>query len=215
MHYHSLPSVQNELIAGGSGCGRDARKVEAAVGLERRQRDPSRSRGDLLQEFAAPGPRGLGVEQRDGNDRGTDIRIYHQCAAEGLHDQERLHRAAAQTAVRLGDIEAEHAQLRQLPPVRLSLSMIGRVTAKVLKAIAAFQPSAHAVGQHALLVVVFEVHCLEPEHRFGDDVSLHFVGPAINGDLAQIEVERGHAVQVGSAGGRTGKAGFECLADEW
>ena len=80
-------------------------------------------------------------------------------AAEGLHQQHDVDRAAAKAAVVLLDRQAEQAELGIARPERLAPAAgVAQQRAALLEAVLVGQQPGDAVGQQALVVGKVEVH---------------------------------------------------------
>ena len=161
--------------------GRDALPVIARSGLSRRQGDDGGSGGHLLENCrghlaACPG------QQAAGDDHRVHERLDHQRPTKFLGDHHGLGRSAAAAPDRLRQGGAQDAEFlgESAPDVGLPTGAgLGRSTALV-EVVARGEELVEAVAQEGLFLAECEIHGLQPQGRFGEDVALNLVAAGVN-----------------------------------
>jgi hypothetical protein len=91
------------------------------------------------------------------------VGLERQHSAQRLHHDQRVHRATAETAIGLGERQAQQAELGVLRPERCAVAGgFGQMRMALLEAAAIGEQSRHAVLQHELLFGEIEVHQCPP-----------------------------------------------------
>jgi hypothetical protein len=182
-----------------------------------RQHHQRFARRDLRQPGGLHIGATVGADHAAG-DQGLRQRLEHDAAAQLFHHHHALDRAHAQAAVVFADVQARQAQLGQFV-VGVAVKAARRDDgAAALEVVALVHPLAHRVAQLFLVVGKIEIHARvssSAQNGLRDDVALHFVGTAVDGGLAHVEVgRRQRRVGHHAAGEVALPAGFHGFFDE-
>ena len=161
LRHHGLGAVQHPAVAMALGLGLYPRAFVMRVGLVVREGRHAHA----VDDVAKLGFLGLGAggAERLADHHRAQQRLDHEAAAQRLEDHGNVEAAAAEAAVGLAEQRADHAQFGELlerflaEPVRRLRDAVARVERVLLG-----DEAVQAVGEHAPVFGVFEVHCMSP-----------------------------------------------------
>ena len=163
MRDDALGAVQHPVRAAFFRGGHHIGDVVAGLSLAMRERQLHAAVGDRRQHARLLRIAGAETHRRAAQYHGRQIRLQDQRAAERLHHQHDLDRAAAEPAVFLGERQTEQAEVGVLRPHRgAPAARRFEVVLTLIERVAVGQQAVDAVLQQALFVGEGEVHLAFP-----------------------------------------------------
>ena len=163
VQHHRLVAVQDEACAIALGRGLDAVQFVARIRLAQRRGEQELAlrhfgQDRLLLRLAAGE-----IDQAAAQHHGGEIRFDHDAAAELGHHQHGVHRAAAETPMRLVESHAENAHVGELRPHLVGETLLrGDDRLARLEAVFLADVFLQAVAQLLLFVAENKVHGQSP-----------------------------------------------------
>src|SRR5260221_676425 len=159
VQHHALLTAEHE--AGGDRLrrGRDIGEVVARLPLGMGEGEAEIAGGDRRDHLLAlRRAAGKAKEAAAEHDR-REVRLEHEAASEGFHDDHRLDRRAADAAQLFGEGQAEQAELGILRPARFAVAeRLLRIGLALLEGVFLVDQAGDRVLEQALLVAEVEIH---------------------------------------------------------